>query len=270
MALEYNATVSQRADIAPGLIILRVAPDNLPYRFEAGQYTTLGMKRSAPRVVEAEEEPAAPDESPDKMLRRAYSIASSSRADQYLEFYLTLVESGDLSPRLFALEPGDRLHVGPKAAGVFTLDRVPEGFHALLVGTGTGLAPYISMLRSELVCGGPRHFVVLHGARFSWDLGYRAELSAWARRCPNVTYLPAITRPAQDPSWNGLTGYLQEVLVSGAVTEASGIPLDPAHLHVFLCGNPGMIEAARARLVELGFTPDQRGEVGNIHVEEWW
>ncbi len=281
MSLEYNATVGERTEIAPGLIILRVVPDVLPFRFEAGQYATLGLKRSAPSIdpgafeaaiglepIELVEPPPGAD--PDKVLRRAYSIASSSRSGEYLEFYLTLVRSGELTPKLFALRPGDRLHLGPKAAGMFTLKRVPEGMHVLLVATGTGLAPYMSMLRSELECGAGRRFVILHGARFSWDLGYRAELAALAASCPNVTYLPVVSRPQGDPSWNGLCGYLQDILFSGVVTTATGIPLDPRQLHVFLCGNPGMIDVAREKLLALGFTPDKRGEIGTIHVEEYW
>jgi ferredoxin/flavodoxin---NADP+ reductase len=282
--LEYNATVIQRVEVAPGLIILRVVPDVLPFRFVAGQYTVLGLRRLAARVPEAEAE-ETPEEigetgegatsgqdqaDPHKMIRRAYSIASSSDPNQYVEFYLTQVSSGELTPRLFALKPGDRLYLGPKAAGLFTLDRVPEGFHALLVATGTGLAPYMSMLRSELICGGPRRFVVLHGARFSWDLGYRAELTALARHCRNLIYLPVLSRPKEDLSWTGMGGYLQDVLLSPEVEARAGFPVRPERTHVFLCGNPGMIEAVKERLSPRGFVPDRGKVSGSLHVEEYW
>lgn len=278
-SLEYNAAVSERVEIAPGLIILRVVPDALPFRFGAGQYTVLGLKRSAPRVVEGEEEEeeAATDASgpprrtdPDELIRRAYSVASSSHENEYVEFYLTLVPSGELTPRLFALEARDRLYIGPKATGVFTLNRVPEDLHAVLVSTGTGLAPYMSMLRTALVCGGPRRFVVLHGARFSWDLGYRAELTALSRRCPNLTYLPSITRPREDPTWTGLSGYLQDLILAPEVEERIGFPIRPDRAHVFLCGNPGMIEVAKGHLVGVGFVPDKARIAGSLHVEEYW
>ncbi|MFB3908687.1 MAG: ferredoxin--NADP reductase [Candidatus Eisenbacteria bacterium] len=264
---EYNATVVQRVEVAPGLVILRVVPDH-PITFEPGQYTVLGLKRSAPRVVESEVE--EPQEDPEKMIRRAMSIASSSKSGEYLEFYLTLVGSGELSPRLFNLRIKDRLYVGPKATGIFTLERVPAGHHALLVATGTGLAPYMSMLRSELVCGGARRFVVLHGARYSWDLGYRTELISLDRLCPNMTYIPAISRPQEDPTWKGRSGYLQDVLFSGVVEELTGLPLTPDTFHVFLCGNPGMIDAAKAGLITRGFACDKGREIGTIHMEEYW
>jgi ferredoxin--NADP+ reductase len=267
-ASAYNANVIQRLEVAPGLIILRIAPDDRGFRFEAGQYTVLGLAPEAPRVETADEEEPPP--APGRMIRRAYSIASTSRPGEYLEFYLTLVPSGSLTPRLFRLAIGDRLSVGRKAVGVFTLSRVPQDRHVLLAGTGTGLAPYMSMLRSELHCGAERRFVVLHGARYSWDLGYRTELTMLSRRCSNLTYIPAVSRPAGDPSWKGLTGYVQGVLESGAIEKMSGLDLTPDRFHVFLCGNPAMIEESRALLVRRGFVPDKPGSVGNLHAEEYW
>jgi len=128
----------------------------------------------------------------------------------------------------------------------------------------------MSMLRTEMVCGGPRKFVVLHGARYSWDLGYRPELRALARHCSNMTYIPVVSRPGQDKFWKGRTGYLQDVLLSTALAEEAGLELSPATCHIFLCGNPGMIEAAKEGLTQRGFSPDERGTVGNVHAEEYW
>jgi len=308
MAAEYNATVVSRVEVAPGLIILRVAPDKLPFEFKSGQYVVLGMKASEPRIEEFEGEPpsvvagaepprtdavaainaavAGTDESqaavdaqaasvaraaadPDRMIRRAYSIASESRADEYLEFYLTVVMSGELTPRLFNLKVRDRLHVGPKAVGVFTLDKAP-GKHILMIGTGTGLAPYMSMLRSELVCNGPRQFVIVHGARYSWDLGYRTELTGLARHCSNFHYVPVITRPQEDPTWRGRSGYLQNLVASGAIEEETGLELTPGNFDIFLCGNPGMIETVIGWAEARGFVKDKGHDIGTLHTEEYW
>ncbi|HXI03821.1 MAG TPA: ferredoxin--NADP reductase [Candidatus Saccharimonadales bacterium] len=264
----YNATIIQRIEVAPGLIILRVATDGPLFGFEAGQYTLLGLYPGEPRVAGSEDESLVPK--PGRLIRRAYSIASTSVVGEYLEFYLTLVYSGSLTPRLFALRIGSRLHVGGRAKGLFTLGRVPGDRHVLLAGTGTGLAPYMSMLRSEVDCTGPRRFVVVHGARYSWDLGYRTELTALSRLCPNVAYLPVVSRPAEDRTWRGRTGYVQSVLFSGDVEQATGLPLSPESFHVFLCGNPDMVDAARAALVSRGFTPDAPPKPGNVHAEEYW
>jgi len=308
MAAEYNATVVSRVEVAPGLIILRIAPDKLPFEFKSGQYVVLGMKASEPRIEEFEGEPpsvvagaesprtdavaainaavAGTDESqaavdaqaasvaraaadPDRMIRRAYSIASESRADEYLEFYLTVVMSGELTPRLFNLKVRDRLHVGPKAVGVFTLDKAP-GKHILMIGTGTGLAPYMSMLRSELVCNGPRQFVIVHGARYSWDLGYRTELTGLARHCSNFHYVPVITRPQEDPTWRGRSGYLQNLVASGAIEEETGLELTPDNFDIFLCGNPGMIETVIGWAENRGFVKDRGHDIGTLHTEEYW
>ena len=307
MAAEYNATVSSRVEVAPGLVILRVAPDKLPFEFRSGQYVVLGLKASEPRIDESEAEApsvvAGPAESPalaasvaaviagteesqaavdaqaasvaratadpDRMIRRAYSIASESRADEYLEFYLTVVMSGELTPRLFNLKIKDRLYVGPKAVGVFTLDKAP-GKHILMIGTGTGLAPYMSMLRSELVCNGARHFVVVHGARFSWDLGYRTELTGLARHCRNFHYIPVITRPQEDVTWRGRSGYLQNLIASTAIEEETGLALTPENFDIFLCGNPGMIETVISWADARGFVRDKGHDIGTLHTEEYW
>jgi ferredoxin--NADP+ reductase len=263
----YNASVIGREIINPQLAILRVQADGPLFGFTPGQFAVLGLLGKEPRIPEAA--PEDPPSPADKMIRRAYSIASSSLEARYLEFYLALVTSGQLTPRLFSLQPGKRLFLGPKASGLFTLDRVPRGKAVLLVATGTGLAPYISMLRTMLVDDRDRRFVVLHGARYSWDLGYRAELESLARLRPNFTYLPSITRPQEDPSYRGHTGRIQALLDQGVVEKEAGVALDPAKTDVFLCGNPEMVGAVKAVLASRGFSAGS-GDGATIHVEEYW
>lgn len=264
----YNATVVGREEINPQLLILRVRPDGELFDFRPGQFGVLGMLGKAPRVEESapEEVPAEPD----KMIRRAYSIASASIERRYVEFYLTLITSGALTPRLFALEHGGRLFLGPKATGVFTLDRVAPEKAVVLIATGTGLAPYVSMLRTMLVNDSQRRFVVLHGARYSWDLGYRGELESLARLRPNFTYIPSITRPDQDPHFIGHTGRIQALMEQGVVERESGVVFDPAHTEVFLCGNPEMVKIATAMLEAKGFAAKNATGPATIHVEEYW
>ena len=105
-----------------------------------------------------------------RMIRRAYSIASSSLARNYLEFYVALVRSGELTPRLFSLRVGDPIWLGRKITGMFTLDQVPADQNVVLVATGTGLAPYMSMIRTELTTSCRRRFAIIHGARHSGKL----------------------------------------------------------------------------------------------------
>ena len=265
-----NAVVTHRDEVAPGLMILRVVPDAwaLP-PFKPGQFAVLGLPAEAVRHgLSDQEDPPAKAGS---MIRRAYSIASSSREDEYLEFFLNFVRSGSLTPRLFALAAGDRLWLGPRITGLFTFDEVPGDANVVMVATGTGLAPYMSMLRTFLADEGHRRMAVIHGARHSWDLGYRAELIAMARSRPNLAYVATVSRPDEEPvPWGGEAGRVQEVWERGRVAEAWGIAPTPDHTHVLLCGNPTMVEEMVALLAGQGYREHTRQRPGQIHVERYW
>lgn len=267
---KLNAVVCQRIDITPDLMILRVAPLDWELSpFTPGQFAVLGLPGAAPRCARADAEEPAPQ--PERLINRAYSIASSSRAKEYLEFYVTLVQSGALSPRLFALSAGDRVFLGPKITGSFTLDAVPEDKHLVLVATGTGLAPYMSMLRTGLECGGERRIAVLLGARHSWDLGYRTELETMERLCSNLSFAPCISRPREEPvPWRGHVGYVQDLWRRELVARHWGFAPSPDNCHVLLCGNPQMIEEMTTLLLREGFTEHSKRNPGNLHSEKYW
>lgn len=270
MPPELNAVVTQRIEVASGLIILRVVPQGweIP-AFQSGQFAVLGLPGSAPRVRLSDPEPEPP--APDKLIRRAYSIASGSADRQFLEFYITLVQSGALTPRLFALKPGDRLFVGPRMSGMFTLDQVPAGSDLVLIGTGTGLAPYMSMLRSELGCDPRVRTAVLLGARHSWDLGYRGELIAMQRFCSTFFYFPVVSRPQDEiVPWSGQTGYVQDLWTRGLIEKSWDRRPTPERTHVLLCGNPAMIAGMLETLGAEGFVEHTKQQPGQIHVEKYW
>ena len=309
MAAEYNATLIGRTEVAPGLVILRIEPDKRPFEFVPGQYAVLGLKATEGRVGEAAADRPAielalapssdPDgllavesqaataarvaADPDRLIRRAFCMTSGSRVSEYLEFYVTLILSGELTPRLFNLQTGDRLFIGSKAEGIFTLDPSSTR-HVLMVATGTGLAPYMSMMRNELEpgiqgrvaeeglgqCDGPRQYVMVHGARTSWDLAFRTELTGLARRCENFHYIPVITRAHEDDSWSGRTGYLQTVIASNAIEEETGLVVTPDDFEIFVCGNPGMVDSVIDWAQERGFTLDNGDDQGTIHAEKFW
>jgi ferredoxin--NADP+ reductase len=265
-----NAQVTQRTEVSPGLLILRVAPIGwtLP-EFIPGQFTVLALPGSARRCEGADTE-LQPAKS-QKFIRRAYSIASSSIEKEYLEFYISLVRSGALTPRLFALQLGDRLWLSPKVTGMFTLDQVPEDQHVVFIATGTGIAPYMSMLRTYLEADKPRRFAVLHGAYHSWDLGYRTELFTFQRICRNFSYLPIISEARGEPvPWRGPTGYVQDLWNGGALKAAWGFQPAPENTHIFLCGNPAMIESVTTLLTNEGFIEHSVQKPGQIHAEKYW
>jgi ferredoxin--NADP+ reductase len=267
---DLNAVVRERIEVAPGLMVIRVAPDDweLP-EFKAGQFAVLGLSPEAPRCDLAD--PDEEEHKPGALIRRAYSIASSSVAREYLELYVTLVRSGALTPRLFALEPGDRLWLGPKITGRFTLDDAPDDADLVLVATGTGLAPYMSMLRTMLPESGERQIAVFLGARHSWDLGYQAELMTIARQNPSFTYRSIISRPAEEPvPWGGPAGYVQDLWQGDHLEHTWGSRPQPDSTRIFLCGNPAMIEDMVAILAEEGYREHSRKEPGHVFVERYW
>jgi ferredoxin--NADP+ reductase len=265
----YNAIVGSTTELSNRYRILRVIANGwqMP-NFISGQYAALGLLGSAPRCEWSE--PETPPSEPEKLIRRAYSIASSSKTREYMEFYLGLVSTGALTPRLFALKVGDPLWLGPKVTGMFRLDQVPDGKHVVLIATGTGLAPYISMLSSEMNCGGPRRFAVLHGAFHSWDLAYRSELMNLQHLCKNMNYIATIDRPEEEPvRWSGHIGWVQNLWRTGVVAETCGFQPTPDNTHIFLCGNPAMIDEMMKILSKEGFREDRPRGQGNIHVERY-
>lgn len=266
---DLNAIVTAREELSPRQMIIRVAASgwDLPY-FEPGQFAVLGLPGSAPRCQWSD--PESPPSSPDKLIRRAYSIASSSLVHEFMEFYVGLVSTGALTPRLFALQLGDSLWLSPKISGIFTFDEVPADKNIILIATGTGLAPYMSMLSTLLNCGGNRLFAVLHGAYHSWDLGYRSELLTLQHLCKNFSYYATIDRPEDEPvAWSGPVGFVQDLWRGSIIKNKWGFKPTPENSHVFLCGNPAMIEDAEEMLIGEGFMPHSHKHPGQIHVERY-
>jgi ferredoxin/flavodoxin---NADP+ reductase len=266
-----NALVTQRIEVTPELIKLRVVPQGwgLP-EFHPGQYATLGLPGAAARCANADPEERPPTD-PTKMVMRAYSVASSSIAREYLEFYVGLVRSGSLSTRLFRLRPGDHLWISERFRGMFTLGEVPPEFNAVLIATGTGVAPYMSMIRTELASGLRRRFAVFHGAYHSYDLGYHSELSILAAANKTFTYAPTLSHSHEEPvPWKGYTGFVQKLWTDGLLEKAWGFRPTAADTHVFLCGNPFMIDAMTEILNQEGFATHSTKSPGQIHSEQFF
>ncbi len=266
---DLNATITHRSEVTHGLVILRVKPDFPVPDFAPGQYAVLGLPPRAPRVPSADPEDPPPD--PDKLIRRAYSVASGSVEKSYLEFYVALVSSGALTPRLCALREGDRVFLGKKIVGMFTLGDVPPDNDVIFVATGTGLAPYVSMLRSAYDFAATRRTLVVQGARHSWDLGYRRDMEALAARHDSFRYVPMVSRPdGENPPWPGRTGRVTALFADDGIKDLLGGPLDPERIKVFLCGNPDMIVELTGLLERRGYREHTRKAPGSIFVEKYW
>jgi ferredoxin--NADP+ reductase len=253
-----------------------------------------------PRAPGCQEEITKPGDEK-KLIRRAYSISSSILDDEgnlldrerldYLEFYIVLVRHAEkappaLTPRLFVVKEGDRIFLGEKIAGHFTLEGVQPHDNVIFLSTGTGEAPHNYMLL-ELLAGNHRGRILSACCvRYKQDLGYLATHEELMRRYPHYTYLSLTTREAGNV---GQKVYIQDLITSGQLEERMGDVLDPTRTHVYLCGNPKMIGAPnidRASgasifpqplgvieiLAKRGFTQDQPSAKikGNIHIEEYW
>ncbi len=197
-------------------------PDG-PLPFEAGQWIRLTL-------------PVGP--LPEHVLHRSYSIASApDPASNLLELAVTRVEGGPGSAVLHALSPGDELRaMGPQ--GFFTR---PPGVPSLFVGTGTGVTPLRSMLRAALAAGATEPMALLFGVRHEADILYRDEFAELARRHPNFSVHTTLSRP--DPSWQGLSGYVQThvpTLWNSLLLRSDGAPP-----HLFLCGLERMVKSVR-------------------------
>ncbi len=265
---DLNSVIVQTMQVSPIMRIIRVKPEGweLP-DFKPGQFIVLGLPASAQRTDDSTPENIKYDD-PDKLIKRAYSIASSS-TQEYVEFYITLVHSGALTPRIFNLKVGDKIFMGKRATGMFTLDEISDDKNVVLIATGTGVAPYMSMLRSNILHR-KGNIMVIHGAANSWDLGYSSELQLLESMFPNFYYHPTITEADKEPAgWNGDTRFIDAIWETGTVAEKWGLTPKPENTHIFLCGNPNMIKGMIDLLGKDSFKVHSRKEPGQIHYEEF-
>ena len=265
----YNATLLEREDLNEALAIFKVKLDSGDeLDFEPGQYTTLGLVD--PNAKPNPKSPASRRRGP-KLIRRAYSIASSPKLRTHLEFYIVRVDEGKLTPLLWKIKRGDPLFMDNKIKGKFTLDSIPDGKDLVMVGTGTGMAPFWSMLNTFQGTGRWRKIIMLDGCRHAEDLGYYDKLTKIAEQDDSVVYLPTVTREPDDSPWQGLRGRVHGILEPDQFNKLTGVNLDPKQCHVLLCGSPQMIDQATENLEKLGFvTKDRDNPDGNIHFERYW
>ena len=265
----YNSTVVARTDYTASLRTYYIQPDQPFEPYQAGQYVTLGLESSVVRSGEVIPEMRTPQEG--KMVLRAYSIASAGFETEVLQFYVAHVPGGSLTPRLWSLEPGDRIQVGRRIIGNFTMENALTKT-LVMVGTGTGIAPFLAMVRQHAVVRPDLEFVLLQGATRRAELGYLSELRALSRALPNFTYLPAISRPHLDPLWKGQTGRLTVYFQEGGklLLEQAGVSVDPTKSDLYLCGSPGMVRDISALAEPAGYRKWTKADPAALHVEEYW
>jgi len=234
-----NATLVARRDLTDAITILRVRPDEGPASSVPGQYFSLGLNVAG------------------QLVQRPYSNAAPS-GSPVLEFLVRRVPDGVLTPFLWQAAIPSRLYIG-RARGVFKL-QVDDSRAHLFIATGTGLAPFVAMSGSLLDRRDPPTMVVVHGVAHMAELAYRDHFSRLHDQ-GRLRYVPAVSRPAEagNAGWVGATGRATATL-PGLFDDL----LDPGTTVAYLCGNPGMVDAAAQILAQIGLPP------AAIVLERYW
>jgi ferredoxin/flavodoxin---NADP+ reductase len=258
--LEYNATLAERIDVTDALTLFRVKPDQEPAErpwFVPGQYCVLGMNNT--------EKPELGS------VRRSMSIASAPEDDGPTEFYIRFVSKPDsenpLTHLLWKLKAGDRMYMRAVAAGVFTIKDtigVDDPRIRVMVAAGTGSAPFVSMIRSELrrnPNADLSKWVLLHGASYPADLGYRDELMGLVET-HGLKYWGTVSRPKEAPDWRGDTGRVEAFFEPerlGDLEKRLGLSaggFNPKNVVIYICGLTGTITGTIVPLIDRAFVPD--------------
>jgi ferredoxin--NADP+ reductase len=230
------------------------------YSFAPGQYSRLGLMENGTAIW------------------RPYSITSAPQ-DDFLEYYGVLVPGGAFTSLLDKIEPGSPIWLEKQLYGFMTVDRFVDGEDLWLLATGTGIGPYISMLRDPAVWSKFRHIVLAHGVKQASDLGYRDELRELQANPPisattatphaELRLIQAVTR-MQDLAPNQLRGRLTTLLDNGELEKQAGLTMQAATSRVMMCGNPAMIEDMRRILHKRDMRPCRRALPGQFVTENYW
>ena len=222
------------------------------FRFKNGQFTMIGLKVDG------------------KPLLRAYSVASTNY-DDTLEFFSIKVQDGPLTSRLQNLKVGDPVIVGKKPTGTLVLDNLKDGRRLFLLGTGTGLAPFLPLIRDPEAYDRYESVVLVHGCREVKELAYGERITEELPKdeligemvSAQLVYYPTVTR---EPFRN--RGRITDLLTTGKLFEDIGQgPFDPEQDRFMLCGSPQLLVDLRKIFDDRGLVEGNHGEAGDFVVE---
>ena len=269
-----TVTVLSKTTWTPTLFSFTVSrPDS--FKFTAGQFVRLGVN---PSQLKYYQEIEANDDLSDTALNedifRAYSIVSSP-FDEVIEFFSIVIPDGAFTSQLQHLQVGDELLLNTMPFGFLTLARYqkPLPKDLWLLATGTGLAPFLSMLQDLKTWEDYEHIVLAYSARSTQELAYvekiknlQEDFGTLVDNPAKLIFIPIVTR---EPVDGALSERLPKLLLEGTLEKQAGIALDIDTTHVMLCGNPEMVDDTKEALKSLGLVMNRRGE-GNIAVENYW
>ncbi|UCR82600.1 ferredoxin--NADP reductase [Pseudomonas chlororaphis] len=244
-------------DVQPltlSLFTLRATRD-AGFRFRAGQFARLGVTKADGSTV-----------------WRAYSMVSSP-FDEFLEFFSIVVPGGEFTSELSRLEEGDTLMVDRQAFGYLTLDRFADGRDLWLLSTGTGIAPFVSILQDFEVWEKFERIILVYSVREAKELAYQQLLAELKQRdyLAEVAHkLQVITTVTRELHPGSLNGRITHLIESGELERVAGVPLSAEHSRVMLCGNPQMIDDTRALLKQRDMHLSLTRRPGQVAVENYW
>jgi ferredoxin--NADP+ reductase len=251
-------TVETITDVRPwtdSLFSFRTTRDR-GYRFVPGQFARLGVGGAAEGST----------------VWRAYSIASAAH-DEHLEFFSVVVPGGAFTSRLSRLREGDEIFVERRSYGFLTTDRFEAGRDLWMLATGTGLAPFLSILHDFHTWENYDNLVLVQSVRTQSELAYEDLIRGfdqseyYAEFANKLRYVRIVTR---EPVPGTLRDRVTKLLASGVLENNVGLKLDHERSRIMLCGNPEMVEDSRRILVERGYRMSRRGDPGHLAVENYW
>ena len=219
-----------------------------PLAFEAGQFVRIALDLGGERVA------------------RPFSFVNPPE-DPVLEFYGVVVPGGPLSPQLARLAAGNALLIADNPSGFLVLSEVPPAEDLWLVATGTGVAPFLSILRTGAPWQRYRRVILVHGTRHAAELVYHDMIQAVGRAHGDRFISIKFTTREKAP--DALEGRIPAAIRDGRL-EAAGVPISPARSQFMLCGNPGMLKDVAAALAGRGLKKHRRRAPGQITVESFW
>ena len=238
----------------PSLLSFRTSRA-LGFRFTPGHYARLGL-----------------DDANEGVVWRPFSVVSGAH-DLYLEFFAVLVPGGDFSGPLSRTREDDAILVEKASYGFMTIDRFAPGKDLWLLASGTGLGPFLSILRDPATWQIYDSLVLVHCVRHGGDLAYRDEIAAipneelLAALSAQLKYVPVVTR---EPWPGALSARIPQLIEDGRLEHAAGLKLDPQRSRIMVCGNPEMTRELRRQLTGRGFRVNRRAEPGQLAFENYW
>lgn len=221
--------------------------------FTAGQFARLALP--------------APAASKEPMIGRPYSFVNPPSRQPH-EFYFIILPEGPLSPRLAHLQAGETIWLAPRANGFFTIAETAQASSLWCLSTGTGIGPFLSMLRTEDPWAKFGNVVLVHSVRRAEELTYREEIGRIAReRADAFRYVPMVSREAHAEA---LAGRIPNAIEDGRLEARAGLALGAESSHAMLCGNPAMVDDVQKVLATRGMRRHRRREPGHITLETYW